>query len=189
MHVEPAFTRMFSLKMLKGQQDGLQEVNSIMLNESLARSLFGDEDPIGKIIKLDAKANMKVTGVFEDFPHNTEFAEVHLLTPWAYYVADEEWVKRAADQWDNNSFQCYTQLNDKVEFESLSAKLKNLVLNKRSQEGKVSKPELFIHPMNKWHLYSEFKEGVNVGGRIQFVWLFGAIGIFVLLLACINFMN
>ncbi|RFS16302.1 ABC transporter permease [Emticicia sp. C21] len=189
MHVEPAFTRMFSLKMLKGEQNGLQEVNSVMLNETLAKSLFGNEDPIGKIIRFDAKANMKVTGVFEDFPHNSEMATVHLLTPWAYYLTDEAWVKRAADQWDNNSFQCYVQLNEKTEFEPLSAKLKDLVLNKRNQEGKVSKPVLFIHPMSKWHLYSDFKEGVNIGGRIQFVWLFGAIGIFVLLLACINFMN
>lgn len=189
MHVEPAFTRMFSLKMLKGSQDGLQEVNSIMLNESLAKTLFGNEDPIGKIIKYDAKANMKVTGVFQDFPNNTEMAEVHLITPWAYYLSDEAWVKRAADEWGNNSFQCFTQLNDKVEFESVSAKIKNLVLNKSDKEGKRPKPELFIHPMSKWHLYSEFKEGVNVGGRIQFVWLFGVIGIFVLLLACINFMN
>ncbi|WP_337044694.1 ABC transporter permease [Emticicia sp. 17c] len=189
IHTEPAFTRMFSLKMVKGQQDGLQETNSIMLNESLAKSLFGSEDPIGKIIKFDAKANMKVTGVFQDFPHNSAMAEVHTLTPWAYYLADEQWVKRAADEWDNNSFLCYVQLNDKTKFEPLSAKLKNLVLNKRNQEGKVSKPELFIHPMSKWHLYAEFKEGVNVGGRIQFVWLFGAIGVFVLLLACINFMN
>lgn len=189
MHVEPAFARMFSLKMLKGSQDGLQEVNAIMLNESLAKTLFGNEDPIGKIIKYDAKANMKVTGVFQDFPNNTEMAEVHLLTPWAYYLADEAWVKRAADEWGNNSFQCFTQLNDKVEFESVSAKIKNLVLNKSDKEGKRPKPELFIHPMSKWHLYSEFKEGVNVGGRIQFVWLFGVIGIFVLLLACINFMN
>jgi ABC-type antimicrobial peptide transport system permease subunit len=189
MHVEPAFTRMFSLKMLKGEQNGLQEVNSVMLNESLAKSLFGNEEPIGKIIKLDAKANMKVTGVFEDFPHNTEMAEVNLLTPWAYYLTDEQWVKNAADQWDNNSFLCYVQLNERTEFEPLSTKIKDLVLNKRNQEGKVSKPVLFIHPMSKWHLYSDFKEGVNIGGRIQFVWLFGAIGIFVLLLACINFMN
>lgn len=189
MYVEPAFTRMFSLRMLRGVQDGLQEINSVMLNESLAKSLFGNEDPIGKILKFDAKANMKVTGVFEDFPSNSEMAEVHLLASWAYYVADEQWVKRAVDEWNNNSFQCYVQLNDKVEFESVSAKIKNLVFDKRNQEERVSKPDLFIYPMSKWHLYAEFKEGVNVGGRIQFVWLFGTIGIFVLLLACINFMN
>ncbi|MBA4850860.1 ABC transporter permease [Emticicia sp. BO119] len=189
LHVEPQFTRMFSLKMVKGVQDGLQEINSVMITESLAQSLFGIEDPIGKIVKTDNKSDLKVTGVFEDFPNNSDFATVDMLTPWAYYMSQERWVKNSADRWNDNSFQCFIQLNEKADFEQVSAKIKNIVLNKRNKEDRHSKPELFLHPMSKWHLYSEFKNGFNVGGRIQFVWLFSAIGIFVLLLACINFMN
>jgi ABC-type antimicrobial peptide transport system permease subunit len=74
--------------------------------------------------------------------------------------------------------------------EKVSAKIINVKLNKMTDEGdRKYKPEVFLHPMSKWHLYSEFKNGKNIGGRIEFVWLFGIIGIFVLLLACINFMN
>ncbi len=189
MHVEPAFTRMFSLKMLKGVQDGLQEINSVMINESSAKSLFGEEDPIGKIIKIDNKSNLKVTGVFEDFAHNSDFARLDILTSWAYYMSQESWVKNSVDRWADNSFQCFVQLNEKADFDKVSAKIRNLVLNNRNKEDRHTKPVLFIHPISKWHLYSEFKDGLNVGGRIQFVWLFSIIGVFVLLLACINFMN
>lgn len=189
MHVEPQFTRMFSLEMVKGMQDGLKEINSVMINESLAQSLFGKEDPIGKIVKIDNKSDLKVTGVFKDFPHNSDFTQLDMLTPWAYYMSQEAWVKNSVDRWGDNSFQCFVQLNEKADFEQVSAKIKNVVLNNRNKEDKHTKPELFIHPISKWHLYSEFKDGVNVGGRIQFVWLFGIIGVFVLLLASINFMN
>ena len=189
MHVEPQFTRMFSLKMLKGVQDGLGEINSVMINASLAESLFGTEDPIGKIVKIDNKSNLKVTGVFKDFPSNSDFAELDILTSWAYYLSQEAWVKNAADRWGNNSFQCFVQLNEKADFDQVSAKIKDVVFNKRDKEERHTKPVLFLHPLSKWHLYSEFKNGLNVGGRIQFVWLFSITGIFVLLLACINFMN
>ncbi len=66
-------------------------------------------------------------------------------------------------------------------------KMKDLVRTHNSDAR--FKPVLFLHPMNNWHLYGDFKNGVNTGGRIQYVWLFGIIGVFVLLLACINFMN
>lgn len=189
MHVEPQFTRMFSLKMLKGVQDGLQEINSVMINESSAKSLFGDEDPIGKIVKIDNRSNLKVTGVFEDFAHNSDFARLEILTSWAYYMSQESWVKNSVDRWGDNSFQCFVQLNEKADFDKVSAKIRNVVMNNRNKEDRHTKPVLFLHPINKWHLYSKFKNGVNVGGRIQFVWLFSIIGIFVMLLACINFMN
>jgi ABC-type antimicrobial peptide transport system permease subunit len=189
MHVEPQFTRMFSLKMVKGVQDGLQEINSVMINESLAQALFGKEEPIGKIVKIDSKSDLKVTGVFKDFAHNSDFATLDILTSWEYYKSQEPWVKNSYDKWAENSFQCFVQLNDNADFDKVSAKIRNIVLNKRNKEDRQTKPSLFLHPLSKWHLYSEFKNGINVGGRIQFVWLFGAIGIFVLLLACINFMN
>src|SRR6202035_2144025 len=70
-----------------------------------------------------------------------------------------------------------------------SEKIKNAKLNRIGKDDAKVHPQIFLQPMSKWHLYSEFKNGVNTGGAIQYVWLFGIIGIFVLLLACINFMN
>jgi ABC-type antimicrobial peptide transport system permease subunit len=80
-------------------------------------------------------------------------------------------------------------LHDHADFSEVSARIKDAKLNKVSQDEKKFKAQIFLHPMAKWHLYSDFKNGINTGGRIEYVWLFGVIGVFVLLLACINFMN
>ena len=189
MHVEPAFVAMFSVNVIQGSPDGLRDVNAVMLSKTLAQALFGSKDPINKLIKLDNKANLTVTAVYDDFSKNSEFADVNMLTTWAYFNNEQAWVKQSATVWDNNSFQCFALLTKQAKLASVNDKIKNLILTKRDQDGRISKPVLFLFPMRQWHLYSEFKEGINVGGLIQFVWLFGLIGLFVLLLACINFMN
>lgn len=185
--VEPKFPEMFTFKMLKGSQKGLKDPYSILISESVATALFGDTDPINKIIKVDNKTNVKVTGVYEDLPHNTTLSEVTYVLPWEMYLATESWVKNSQDQWNNNSFQTFAELNPNADFDKVSAKIRLVKFNHDKQDA--AKPTVFLHPMSKWHLYSEFKDGKIAGGRIQFVWLFGIIGTFVLLLACINFMN
>ena len=185
--VEPKFPEMFTFKMLKGSQKGLKDPYSILISESVATALFGDTDPINKIVKVDNKTNVKVTGVYEDLPHNTTLNEVTFVLPWEMYLATENWVKNSQDQWNNNSFQTFAELNPNADFDKVSAKIRLVKFNHDKQDA--AKPMVFLHPMSKWHLYSEFKDGKIAGGRIQFVWLFGIIGVFVLLLACINFMN
>jgi putative ABC transport system permease protein len=186
-YVEPGFTKMMSLKMIAGNRDGLNDMNSVLLSQSLANSFFGKENPVNKIIKINNKLNVKVTGVYENFAGNTEFKDVLFLAPWSLYEADQSWVKDSRSNWDNNSWQIYAQLNDGADFKNVSAKIKDIRMKRDNPPG--YKPEFFLYPMSRWHLYSDFKNGVNVGGMIQFVWLFGIIGLFVLLLACINFMN
>ncbi|MFZ1524430.1 MAG: FtsX-like permease family protein, partial [Saprospiraceae bacterium] len=108
---------------------------------------------------------------------------------WSYYLAEQEWVRNSADLWDNNSWQCFVQLGDKATLDQTNGKIKDVILNKIPKEMSTLQPKLFIHPMSKWRLYSGVKDGKYEGGIITFVWLFGIIGLFVLLLACINFMN
>lgn len=191
--MQPEATEMFSLKMLKGTRDGLKDPSSILLSARLAKALFDDADPMGQMVKIDNKILVKVTGVYEDFPHNTSFNDVTLIMPWDLYLSNNPWTKRNMTEWGNNSWQIFAQLNPNVNPDQVSAHIKNLKLNALTAvNDKLSlsfNPALFVHPMTKWHLYSEFKEGVIVGGNIEFVWLFGLIGTFVLLLACINFMN
>jgi putative ABC transport system permease protein len=189
MYVEPNFTKMFSLEIVNGTQNGLTDLNVIMISVSLAKSLFGDVNPLGKILKLDNKTDVSVTGVFKDFPKNSEFNEVTMFLSWSYYLADVSWIKSSMDQWDNNSWQCFVELREGSGFDQSTNKVKDIVLNKIPKEMVTIQPELFIHPMNKWRLYSDVKNGKYEGGIITFVWLFGIIGLFVLLLACINFMN
>ncbi|MDQ6763703.1 MAG: FtsX-like permease family protein, partial [Bacteroidota bacterium] len=100
----------------------------------------------------------------------------------------ENWLKDAQTQWNNHSFQAYVQVNGNENIDKVSDKIKmaSMAHKNAATEGKE---ELVLQPMDKWRLYSEFKNGKAVGGRIQFIYLFTIIGVFVLLLACINFMN
>ncbi|WP_128545999.1 ABC transporter permease [Larkinella soli] len=187
MFAEPELPRMLALDMVRGDYaTALKETRSIVLSESLAKTLFGEQDPLNKILKIDTKTDLKVTGVFADLPFNSDFHEVNFFIPWSSYLIDQGWVKESQQQWSNHSFQAYAQIGDQADFEKVSAKIRDV---EKSHTSKQENPEYFLHPMAKWHLYSDFKDGKNVGGAIQFVWLFGIIGVFVLLLACINFMN
>ena len=184
MWVQPEFPAMFTLKMLKGRQDGLRDPSSILLTQSLAKTLFGNTDPIGKILKFDNKENVKVSGVYEDLPYNTTLYDTKYLLAWNKYIAYND-LQKFQTIWWNNSFRLFVQINEHANFDKITAKIKNTY----QPHLTGTKQTIQLHPMDKWHLYSEFKNGKVVGGRIQFVWLFGIIGVFVLLLACINFMN
>ncbi|PWG79944.1 ABC transporter permease [Pararcticibacter amylolyticus] len=180
---------MLTLKMVAGRRDALQDPSSILLSESAARALFNSSDVLGKTVKLDTRDDFKVAGVYEDLPYQTSFRDLHFIAPWEFYVTSEEWIKNAADDWYNNSFQLFVQLPDNGSLEKTSEEIRNAKVDRINAEAKKFKPELFLHPMSKWHLSDEFKDGKNTGGRIEYVWMFGVIGLFVLLLACINFMN
>ena len=184
---EPDFAKILSLKMLAGTSASLSDMNSILLSRSLAKTFFGSEDPLNKIIRLDNKQSATVTGIYEDFPDNSSFRETSFIAPWKLFVAGDSYAKRVLDQWDENSFQIFVQLKEGASFADVSNKIRDIRMKRADPPG--YKPEFFIHPMSKWHLYGDFKNGVNTGGLIYFVWLFGVIGGIVLLLACINFMN
>lgn len=181
--------RMLTLKMLKGTYDGLKDPHSILLSASTARAIFGNDDPMDKLMKIGNKLDVKVTGVYEDLPSNTQFRELHFIAPWDLYVSSEKWIPEARDHWGYNSFQLFAQIDEHADFNKVNALIKNVKLDKVPDEDKRFKPEIFLHPMSQWQLWSNWENGVQTGGLIQYVWLFGIVGIFVLLLACINFMN
>lgn len=183
---QEAFPRMFTFKMLSGHQDALKDPNSILLARSAAEAIFGDTDPIDKIVRVDNKHDMTVAGVFEDLPYNTTYRDLKLLLPWERYMNDTEyWIKEAQKQWDNHMCRLYVEVNAGADIDKLNAKIKSLP----TPHVSFAKEELLLHPMDRWHLYDKFENGREAGGRIRQVWLFGIIGVFVLLLACINFMN
>jgi len=188
LFVEAPFIEMFSLRMVHGTPDALKNMHSILLSKALADIMLGD-NPIGKMVKFDNRDNLIVTGVYEDFPSNSEFSEVQMLVPMDYYFTTSEVARKQMNSWEDISFQCFVLLNDKTSLPQAESKIKNLLFQKGSDDMKSIKPEGILFPMEKWHLYAEFKDGKNIGGKIQFVWMFGMVGAFVLLLACINFMN
>ena len=178
---EQDFPEMFSLKMLEGSRNTLHDPSSVLINKSMATALFGDEPALQKTINFDNKVEMKVGGVYEDLPHNAAFYDMKFLLPWT-----NKFNSRASQTgWNNHCCRLYVQLTAKADFAATAIKIKNLPTAHITEW----KEELLLHPAGKLHLYTEFKNGQASGGRIQFVWLFGIIGLFVLLLACINFMN
>jgi len=189
MYMDVDAAKVLTLKMLKGSNDGLKDMNSVLLSESAAKAIFGDAEPINQLIKIDNKQEVKVTGVYEDLPFNTQFRDLHFIAPWDLYVASEPWIKNSMTEWGNNSFQIFAQINDNVDFATVNKRIINTKLDRVPPEDKKYNSQIFLHPMEDWHLRSNWENGVNTGGLIDYVWLFLIVGIFVLLLACINFMN
>ncbi|WP_350292591.1 ABC transporter permease [uncultured Croceitalea sp.] len=179
---------LLNLEIVKGEKDGLREINSIMLSKSTADALFGKEDPIGKIVKISNQYDLNVTAVYNDIPYNNTFNDTDYIIPWDNYVANREWIKNSLDNWGNNSFQMFVQLSANANMENVTSIIRNVKKDLNEDTAEFN-PQIFLLPMEDWYLRSNFEEGEQVGGRIKYVWLFGIIGAFVLLLACINFMN
>lgn len=183
---DPDFLKMFSFPLVKGNVDNvLKDPHSIVISQSLAKSLFNGNDPVGKVIKIDNQYNVKVTGVVKDVPNNSTL-QFDFLMPYELNILTNDFVKNAQTQWQNNFLQNFVELNDGVSMESFSRKVGHIVQQKANDKKEGT---LFLQPMEKWHLYGDFKDWVNVGGIIDYVRLFIIIGILVLIIACINFMN
>ncbi|HMJ70570.1 MAG TPA: ABC transporter permease [Cyclobacteriaceae bacterium] len=190
MFMQPDGAEIFSLDMVYGTRKALTEPNTIMIAQSLSQKLFGDADPIGQVVRIKNLIDVRVGAVYRDFPSNTDLNNLSFIGSWDFLLSWMTWIKEEQDRWDNNSYKFYVQLQDGVSFEDVSAKIKDLKMKHLDEERREGKPELFVHPMSRWHLYSKFVDRkIVTSEQLQFVWLYGIIGSFVLLLACINFMN
>ena len=181
---------MLSLTMLSGKLNGLEDLNSIMVSQSLAQKLFGGKSALNKVITLNNKVEVTVKGVYQDIPDQSSFHYASsFLAPWDLYVSTNKWVEQHVDNWQSNFAPLYVQMKPSTNLAEASSKIKDVLHNKIPGEPESELSQLELHPMSRWHLFEEFEEGKNTGGRIQYIKLFGIIGVFVLLLACINFMN
>ena len=191
--MEPGGLDMLSPRMLKGSYSSLDDMHSVIISQSTAKALFGDGDPTGKSLKIDNRMDVIVTGVYDDMAANSTYGKVQFFAPWSLWVASNDWIKQTENNWGNSSFPIFVQLKPGVSMATANAAVKDFYYNSVPKEVAVGmrlyKMQSFLYPMKDWHLYSDFKNGLPDGGRITFVWLFGTVGIFVLLLACINFMN
>jgi ABC-type antimicrobial peptide transport system permease subunit len=183
--VDTGFLQMFSFPLLKGNpSNALNDVHSVILTEKTAKSLFGEEDAMGKIIKIDNRDNFTVTGILKNIPTNTRFDFEYLL-PWSSLK-----YKEGQDfGWGDNSTPTYVLLKPNASFASVIPKIKG-IKQKYSDEAKAINWEFFMYPLDRWRLHSSFTNGVeDNGGRSTFVKIFGIIACLILLIACINFMN
>ncbi len=191
--IENGMTDMFSLNMLRGSKESLSDQQAIIISESTAKAIFGEKDPINQTVKLDSKIDAVVRGVYADIAKNSVFGNIQFFANFENLRANNEGIKANENNWGQTSHWIYVQTKDNVSVERASEAMRDLYL-KDSPDGfkegaKKYKTNVWLHPMKDWYLYSEFKDGYPIAGRVTYVWLFAIVGLFVLLLACINFMN
>lgn len=180
--VDPSFLSMFSFPMIKGNEhSALKDPYSVVLTQKLAKDIFGNEDAMGKVIKVENDENYKVTGILKDLPNNTQFKFDYLMS------YEHKSMKGYIDSdWTDVSIRTYVMLKPHASLSAANSKIKNVIVQ---HSGGRAKTTQFLYPFSKLHLYSHFQNGVVVGGRIERVRIFLLIAIFILLIACINFMN
>jgi putative ABC transport system permease protein len=187
-YFEPGAPDLFDLTMVHGSRDALKDPDAIMLSASVAKVYFGDADPVNKALIIDKEHTVRVTGVYKDLPANSAFANMGYIAAWQQ-LYDNWGLKDRQNPWRMNAFVTLVRLAPNADLHIVSAKIKDLKARNVQGTDALAKPQLFLKPMRRWHLFSDYKNGVEAGGKIKYVWLYGIIGVFVLLLACINFMN
>ncbi|GGB18680.1 ABC transporter permease [Puia dinghuensis] len=173
---------MFGYRMLNGNADATKDPSTIIIAQSLATALFGNGDPLGKTVKVDNTLEYRIGGTYADLPKNTTFNGLQAVFPWGNA---ENSYHRDNSSWQDHCGGLYVELAPGVTAEQATARVRNLI----TPYEKDVHEEVLIYPLDKAYLYSQFEFNKPAGGRITIVWLFGIIGVFVLLLACINFMN
>ncbi|MBD1423469.1 ABC transporter permease [Sphingobacterium chuzhouense] len=177
--VDPDFLNIFDFPVVQGTAGRmLDEPNNIVLTESLAKKLFGNENPMDKIVIMGINEPYKVSGVIKDLPSYTDFDFTYLI-PFTR-------EKLYGNDWNTNTYYTFVSLRHGTDVTVFNKKIQPL-LQANAPENKWA--SIFLYPISKMHLYSHFKNGVPVGGKIEQVRLVGGIGLLILLIACINFMN
>jgi putative ABC transport system permease protein len=180
---DPSFVKILNYQFLKGNPDAvLKNVNSIVLTKSFSEKLFGSEDPINKIVKLNNTEALTVEAVIEDVPVNSSI-QFQYLMPWSLFENMEPWVRNG--NWGNNICLTLVQLKSQADFDQANAQM--IDIYQRNQKEVTSKALLF--PLDKWHLYDDFENGQSVGGKIDQLKIFMLLAVCILMIACVNFMN
>ena len=183
LFADPGFFSIFSYNFIKGDAaKSLTQINSIVITQGLATTLFGDSDPMGKIITRNNKVPLIVTGVMENIPANETY-QFDFVIPYAQFEVEQQWTKTA--DWGSNFCQTYVQLKDAGSLSRANAILAPMV----GKHATGDKNQLFLFPVAKMHLYDRFDNGKSAGGTIGQIHLFEILALCILLIACVNFMN
>jgi len=181
LDVEKPFLTMFSFPLLEGNSNhALDDIKNIVLTQQLAKKIFGNADPMDKLVRINDKDTYKVSGIMKDLPNNTQFDFEYLVS-----LAGNPLLKNDEKQWNSNSYNTYVQLQPGTNVEQFDKKIENIILKHDTSIAE----QVFLHPISKWRLYSDFENGKISGGKIETVRLMFVIACLILLIACINFMN
>lgn len=183
LFADPAFFSIFSYHFIKGNAaTALAQPNSIVITTDLAKTFFGDKDPMGKVITRNNKLPLMVTGVIDHIPANESY-QFDYVIPYVQFEAEQPWAKNAG--WGSNFCQTFVQLKDAGSLNRANAVMAPMV----GKHADGDKNQLFLFPVSKFHLYEKFDNGKSVGGTIDQMHLFEILALCILLIACVNFMN
>jgi putative ABC transport system permease protein len=157
-YFEPGAPEILDLTMLHGTKAALRDPDAIILSASVAKTYFGDTDPVNKTMKVDNEHVVRVTGVYKDLPANSSFAETGYFAAWKQ-LYDNWGLKDRQTPWRMNAFITLVRLAPNADIKVVSAKIKDVKARKVQGEDALAKPELFLQPFSRWHLYSEFRNG------------------------------
>ncbi len=182
---DPDFLTLFSFSLIKGDAaSALDNPNSIVLTECFAKQLFGDQEAFGATLTVSSSGinfPFTVTGILKDLPSNTDL-DFEFLIPWQFL----ESLSGEEENWHNNSVTTFVQLEEGTDIERLNGEIKDI---KKKHTAGADDTEVFLYAFTKNHLYSRFENGVPAGGRIEIVRMLGILGVCLILIACINFIN
>ena len=182
-NVSEHFFDVFTWKTISGNPSlAIKDPSSIILTASTAKALFGDKSPLNEIIKIDNDRTVKVAAVIADPPYNSSLI-FDYVQPFNY---SDQFTKRAMQDWQNSSWYVYLDVQPGTNLQLLDKQINEL---KKSHDQNDAVSTYFAFPMEKWRLYSDFRDGKNVGGMIEYVRLFILVALGILLIACVNFMN
>ncbi|HEX4850372.1 MAG TPA: ABC transporter permease [Puia sp.] len=183
------FLKIFQYELSEGNSNtALKNPYSIVLTQQTSKALFGNEDPINKTVRFDNKNNLKVTGILKDIPSNSTL-QFSYLVPFSYLETTDSWVKLARTKgfgWTN--FATFVKLRGGTTLAQVAPKIRDLEKTEKDNFMSMA-TNIILDPLENWHLYNKFANGKAVGGFIEYVRLFSIIGILVLSIACINFIN
>ncbi|MBU8923036.1 MAG: ABC transporter permease [Bacteroidales bacterium] len=177
---DPEIFEIFDFHFIKGDPANvLTDIHSVVLSKSLAEKYFGTENPIGETINFNNSTDFTVTGVFTDVPENSHL-RFSFVRPFELLAESG----RDLDNWGDISFHTYVLLSDNASPEVVDAKIKTLI------EAETNGHNMYyLQPLTEIHLHSDFNFDNAVTGNVLYVYIFSAGAVFILLIACINFMN
>ncbi len=182
------FLNIFKYPLLQGNINSVfKDPYSIVLTAATAKALFGTEDAINKIVRFDNENDLKVTGILKDIPAASTF-QFNFLVPFTYLVATRKTSQDSYSSFSNNSLQLFVKLKAGISYQQVVPKIRNIEHSEKGNQNAMSSYVVF-QPMLNWHLYGHYVNGKDGNGFITYVRIFAIIGILVLLIACINFIN
>ena len=187
VYADPSVLTMLTLPFINGDRgSAFKQLQSVVISESLSKKFFGNDNPVGKVVKMNINGSYSVdglfavTGVYRDFPQNSSY-QFQWISPYETWENKNDWVK----PWGNNLTETIVELDPAASPTAINKKLENYLGTKIT--GNTS--SCFLFSMNDWNLRNQFEDGKIAGGNIKYVHLFSWIAFIILIIACINFMN